>query len=52
MYAEHRYFGESMPFGNESYKNASNLRYLTSEQALEDYKNLLIYYQDRIIYCP
>lgn len=32
---EHRYFGESLPFGNESYTN-ENLRFLTVENDLAD----------------
>lgn len=33
---EHRYYGSSLPFGNSSFTPA-NLRYLTIQQALEDY---------------
>lgn len=32
---EHRYYGKSMPFGNDSL-SLSNLKYLTAEQALKD----------------
>ena len=32
VWAEHRYFGESMPFGNASFDaEAGNLKYLTTE---------------------
>ncbi|KAL5556731.1 hypothetical protein UlMin_038967 [Ulmus minor] len=43
VFPEHRYYGESMPFGSRdvAYKNASNLSYLTAEQALADYAVLI-----------
>lgn len=36
VFAEHRYFGESMPFGSESFSQ-ENVGYLSPEQALADY---------------
>lgn len=44
IYIEHRYYGNSMPFGSrdEAYQNASTLGYLSSEQALADYAHLII----------
>lgn len=45
VFAEHRYYGESMPFGNESYASHEHLSYLTAEQALGDYSILVEYLQ-------
>ncbi|XP_063981029.1 lysosomal Pro-X carboxypeptidase-like [Diachasmimorpha longicaudata] len=41
VFAEHRYYGESLPFGNESFSNPENWGYLTSQQALADYVDLI-----------
>ncbi|KAG5241063.1 hypothetical protein OIU78_029093 [Salix suchowensis] len=43
LFPEHRYYGESVPFGSreEAYKNASTLSYLTAEQALADFAVLI-----------
>ncbi|KAL3526925.1 hypothetical protein ACH5RR_011581 [Cinchona calisaya] len=43
IFPEHRYYGESMPYGSReiAYKNASTLSYLTAEQALADYAVLI-----------
>ena len=40
VFAEHRFYGLSMPYGNKSYE-ASNINYLSSEQALADYAYLI-----------
>lgn len=44
VFAEHRYYGSSLPFGNKSLNN-ENIGYLTSAQALADYADLINYLQ-------
>ncbi|XP_030538919.2 lysosomal Pro-X carboxypeptidase-like [Rhodamnia argentea] len=43
VFPEHRYYGNSMPFGSreEAYKDAASLSYLTAEQALADFAVLI-----------
>ncbi|KAL5763903.1 hypothetical protein ACOSQ2_016497 [Xanthoceras sorbifolium] len=43
LFIEHRYYGDSMPFGSEeeAYQNASTLGYFSSTQALADYAQLI-----------
>ena len=40
VFAEHRYYGESMPFGNETFQ-VENLRFLSVEQVMQDFIKLL-----------
>uniref|UniRef100_A0A1I8BBW7 Peptidase_S9 domain-containing protein n=1 Tax=Meloidogyne hapla TaxID=6305 RepID=A0A1I8BBW7_MELHA len=46
IFAEHRYFGESLPFGNDTFKNVSTLGYLSTEQALADFAQLIAYLKE------
>ncbi|XP_052525984.1 lysosomal Pro-X carboxypeptidase [Tympanuchus pallidicinctus] len=48
VFAEHRYYGESLPFGNESFSDSKHLNYLTSEQALADFAVLIEYLKKTI----
>ena len=41
IFAEHRYYGESLPFGKNSFKSA-NIGFLSIEQALADYAAILL----------
>jgi pimeloyl-ACP methyl ester carboxylesterase len=40
VFAEHRYFGESLPFGDASF-DVENRPFLSAEQALADYAVLI-----------
>ncbi|VDK78526.1 unnamed protein product [Litomosoides sigmodontis] len=55
VFAEHRYYGESKPYGTQSYMNVSRLGYLNDIQALADFAELISFLktnQKEIGYCP
>lgn len=45
VFAEHRYYGDSLPFGNKSF-DKEHIGYLTANQALADYADLVNFLQD------
>ncbi|XP_050441621.1 lysosomal Pro-X carboxypeptidase-like [Adelges cooleyi] len=47
VFAEHRYYGDSMPYGNASFDDKQRLGYLTSQQALADYVDLIEYLRQK-----
>ncbi|CAL1674146.1 unnamed protein product [Lasius platythorax] len=47
IFAEHRYYGESLPYGNRSFADPRHLGYLTSQQALADYVELIGYLRSK-----
>ena len=48
IFAEHRYYGESLPFGSRSFANTSTLAFFTAEQALLDYVTLIAYLKAQV----
>ena len=52
VFAEHRYFGESLPFGDSSYDTLDKLKFLSPHQALADYAYLLTYLQQTYFNVP
>ncbi|PRQ33317.1 putative lysosomal Pro-Xaa carboxypeptidase [Rosa chinensis] len=50
IYIEHRYYGESIPFGSRevAFKNASTLGYFNSAQAIADYAEILIHVKKQL----
>ncbi|XP_072040241.1 lysosomal Pro-X carboxypeptidase-like [Amphiura filiformis] len=48
VFAEHRYYGESLPYGTDSYKDKQHLDFFTAEQALADFADLIRYIKSTV----
>ncbi|GJQ72873.1 hypothetical protein Trydic_g1521 [Trypoxylus dichotomus] len=48
VFAEHRYYGDSLPYGDKTFADPVHLGYLTSSQALADYVLLIAAIQDEL----
>lgn len=51
VFAEHRYYGESLPYANISYQDVAHLGYLNSIQALADFAQLIPYLKREVLKC-
>lgn len=51
IFAEHRYYGSSLPFGEEDL-SPENLRFLSSEQAILDYVALIAHLKEEYSFAP
>ncbi|CAL1404130.1 unnamed protein product [Linum trigynum] len=49
LYIEHRYYGDSIPFGSreEVFGNSSMLGYMNSQQAIADYAEIILHIKDQ-----
>uniref|UniRef100_A0A914MNZ0 Uncharacterized protein n=1 Tax=Meloidogyne incognita TaxID=6306 RepID=A0A914MNZ0_MELIC len=47
IYVDHRYFGKSLPFGDDSFSNISMIGYLSTEQALADNALLIVHLKEK-----
>jgi len=51
VFAEHRFFGESLPFGMSFDMDPAHMRYLSVEQALADYASLILHLRREVWKC-
>lgn len=51
VFAEHRYYGKSLPFGEDSFKD-DNIGFLMMEQAMADYAYLMKYLKSKYCHGP
>lgn len=49
LFVEHRYYGQSLPFGDDSFKDVDHLQFLTSTQALADFATFITAFQEELV---
>lgn len=49
LFVEHRYYGQSLPFGDDSFKDVDHLQFLTSTQALADFATFITAFQEELM---
>lgn len=49
VFVEHRYYGQSLPFGDDSFKDLDHLQFLTSTQALADFATFITTFQEKLV---
>ena len=47
IFCEHRYYGDTLPFGSQTFTNISNLKYLTVQNAIADYAVFLTFIKEK-----
>ncbi|MFH4974701.1 hypothetical protein AB6A40_001410 [Gnathostoma spinigerum] len=47
VFAEHRYYGETMPYGEQSFDSIEKLGYLSAEQAIADFADLIVHFREK-----
>ncbi|KAI6240177.1 putative effector protein [Aphelenchoides fujianensis] len=48
VFVEHRFYGKSLPFGNDSFSKLENLGLLSSEQALADFAEVITFLKNKV----
>jgi lysosomal Pro-X carboxypeptidase len=51
LFMEHRYFGETLPFGFQFKMDPEHMRYLSVEQALADYASIIFHMRQNVWQC-
>lgn len=48
VFVEHRFYGKSLPFANDSFSALRNVGYLSSEQALADFADVISFLKNEV----